>query len=89
VVETGKALERIVDHVMKINGLVSEIAASAQEQSTGLNEVNMAVNQMDQVAQQNAAAAAPAAKSRIPVHAPTGKPKLVPATANAENWDEF
>jgi methyl-accepting chemotaxis protein len=34
---------------------VSEIAASAQEQAIGLAEVNTAVNQMDQVTQQNAA----------------------------------
>jgi methyl-accepting chemotaxis protein len=34
---------------------VSEIAASAQEQATALAEVNTAINQMDQVTQQNAA----------------------------------
>ena len=34
--ETGEALERIVAQVAEINGLVSEIAASAQEQATGL-----------------------------------------------------
>ena len=35
--------------------MVSDIAASAREQATGLAEVNTAVNQMDQVTQQNAA----------------------------------
>ncbi len=53
--ETGKALGRIVEQVERLNSLVSEIAASAQEQATGLAEVNAAVNQMDQVTQQNAA----------------------------------
>jgi methyl-accepting chemotaxis protein len=53
--ETGKALERIVIQVTQINGVISEIAASAQEQATGLHQVNTAVNQMDQVTQQNAA----------------------------------
>ncbi len=53
--ETGKALGRIVDQVAKLNGLISDIAASAQEQATGLNQVNIAVNQMDQMTQQNAA----------------------------------
>ncbi len=53
--ETGKALERIVTQVTLLNSLVTEIAASAQEQATGLNEVSTAVNQMDQVTQQNAA----------------------------------
>jgi methyl-accepting chemotaxis protein len=53
--ETGEALTGIVNRVSSIDGLVSEIAQSAQEQSTGLAEVNTAVNQMDQVTQQNAA----------------------------------
>ena len=53
--QTGKALERILAQVAEINAVVVEIAASAQEQATGLAEVNTAVNQMDQVTQQNAA----------------------------------
>jgi methyl-accepting chemotaxis protein len=52
---TGRALSRIAEQIAQINGVVSEIAASAQEQATGLNQVNAAVNQMDQVTQQNAA----------------------------------
>ncbi|MFN3857372.1 MAG: methyl-accepting chemotaxis protein [Caulobacter sp.] len=53
--DTGEALRRIVDRVGEIDSLVSEIAASSQEQAVGLNQVNTAVNQMDQVTQQNAA----------------------------------
>ncbi len=53
--QTGEALGRIVGQVAEISSLVSEIAASAQEQATGLAEVNTAVNQMDQSTQQNAA----------------------------------
>ncbi len=53
--QTGEALQRIVARVTDIDSLVSEIAASAQEQATGLQQVNSAVNQMDQVTQQNAA----------------------------------
>ena len=55
VVETGKALQRIVAQVAEINGVVAAIAAGAKEQATGLHEVNTAVNQMDQMTQQNAA----------------------------------
>ncbi|NQE62013.1 methyl-accepting chemotaxis protein [Caulobacter sp. RHG1] len=55
VAQTGQALRAIVDQVASIDSLVKEIAASAQEQSTGLHQVNVAVNQMDQVVQQNAA----------------------------------
>jgi methyl-accepting chemotaxis protein len=53
--QTGQALQAIVDQVASIDSLVKEIAASAQEQATGLHQVNSAVNQMDQVVQQNAA----------------------------------
>jgi len=53
--ETGKALSRTLDQVEQLNRLVTEIAASAQEQATALHEVNAAINQMDQVTQQNAA----------------------------------
>jgi methyl-accepting chemotaxis protein len=52
---TGQALERIVVQIAEIDGLVSEIAASAAHQASGLSQINTAVNQMDQVLQQNAA----------------------------------
>lgn len=55
VAEAGKALKRIVQQVGEINHIVADIAASTQEQATGLAQINMAVNQMDQVTQQNAA----------------------------------
>jgi methyl-accepting chemotaxis protein len=53
--QTGEALSRIVEQVASIDALMKEISASTTEQATGLNEVNGAVNQMDQVVQQNAA----------------------------------
>jgi len=53
--DTGQALSGIVGKVAEIDTLISGIAQSSQEQATGLNQVNSAVNQMDQVTQQNAA----------------------------------
>ncbi len=53
--KTGEALQRIFSGVGKITDLVSEIAASAQEQAVSLAQVNTAVNEMDQMTQQNAA----------------------------------
>lgn len=53
--ETGQTLGRIVDQVARLNVLITGIANSSKEQSTALEEVNGAVNQMDQVTQQNAA----------------------------------
>jgi len=55
VAQTGEALSRIVGQVGDINAVVSEIAASAQEQAAGLAQVNTAMNHMDQMTQQNAA----------------------------------
>ncbi|WP_037087388.1 methyl-accepting chemotaxis protein [Neorhizobium vignae] len=52
---TGDALTRIGDDVLKINDHVHAIFTSAREQSTGLTEINMAIGQMDQATQQNAA----------------------------------
>jgi methyl-accepting chemotaxis protein len=54
---TGEALAALVSQVEQIDGLVGAIAASAKEQAVGLNEINAAVNRMDQVTQQNAAMA--------------------------------
>jgi methyl-accepting chemotaxis protein len=54
VAESGKALDRIIDQVVKINHIVKEIAASAQQQATGLQQVNVAISQMDETTQQNA-----------------------------------
>ncbi|WP_454848015.1 methyl-accepting chemotaxis protein [Rhizobium binxianense] len=53
--ETGAALGEIETRVIAINDHIHSIATAAREQSTGLGEVNTAVNQMDQVTQQNAA----------------------------------
>jgi methyl-accepting chemotaxis protein len=55
VAQTGQALAGIVASVGEVKTVVTEIAAAAQEQATGLAEVNTAVNRMDEVTQKNAA----------------------------------
>jgi methyl-accepting chemotaxis protein len=55
VAQTGAALERIEAKVGEINGVVAEIVASAEEQATGIQHINIAVAQMDRATQQNAA----------------------------------
>jgi methyl-accepting chemotaxis protein len=52
---TGEALIRIVGAFSGISSLVGEMAASAQAQATGIAQINVAINQMDQSTQQNAA----------------------------------
>ncbi len=53
--DTGEALNTIVSFIGQINGHMNAITVSAKEQSTGLAEINTAVNSMDQSTQQNAA----------------------------------
>lgn len=53
--ETGEALRAIETYIVTINQHMDAIALSSREQAVGLAEVNTAVNQMDQVTQQNAA----------------------------------
>jgi methyl-accepting chemotaxis protein len=53
--KTGESLSEIEMRVLRINDHIHSIAVASREQATGLAEVNTAVNQMDQVTQQNAA----------------------------------
>ncbi|MFB9913857.1 methyl-accepting chemotaxis protein [Rhizobium paknamense] len=53
--DTGEGLTTIEQLVQTINAHMDAIATAAQEQSSGLAEVNTAVNHMDQATQQNAA----------------------------------
>ena len=52
---SGHALKRIADQVVAINTLMHDMAMATRQQSSGIEEVNSAVAQMDQVTQQNAA----------------------------------
>ncbi|WP_416367860.1 methyl-accepting chemotaxis protein [Tritonibacter mobilis] len=53
--KAGEALDNILNRVSHVSELISGIATGAQEQSTGLLEINTGMNQLDQVTQQNAA----------------------------------
>lgn len=53
--KTDKTLADIMKSVKKVSEIVAQIASASQEQSSGIEQVNLAVGQMDQVTQQNAA----------------------------------
>jgi methyl-accepting chemotaxis protein len=55
VTQSGQTLDQIVASVKKVSDIVAEIAAASREQSTGIEQVNKAVMQMDELTQQNAA----------------------------------
>jgi methyl-accepting chemotaxis protein len=51
---SGEALEEIVLEVKKVSDIVAEIATASREQSAGINQVNKALLQLDEMTQQNA-----------------------------------
>ena len=53
--KSGHMLEEIVSSVKRVTDIISEIAAASHEQSAGIEQVNRAITQMDQVVQHNAA----------------------------------
>ncbi|MBY4948503.1 Tar ligand binding domain-containing protein [Cupriavidus respiraculi] len=55
VAEAGQTMGEIVQAVQRVTDIMNEISAASQEQTTGIEQVNMAVTQMDEVTQQNAA----------------------------------
>jgi methyl-accepting chemotaxis protein len=66
VTQAGMTMDDIVDSVNKVTAIMTDIMHATAEQSTGIEQVNRAIGQMDEVTQQNAALveeAAAAAKS--------------------------
>ena len=53
--EAGKTMHDIVNSVGRVTGIMSEISTAGQEQTAGIDQINRAISQMDQVTQQNAA----------------------------------
>jgi methyl-accepting chemotaxis protein len=55
VTRSGTTLEQIVASVKRVSDIVAEIAAASGEQSAGIEQVNRAIMQLDELTQQNAA----------------------------------
>ncbi len=55
VTQSGHTLEQIVTAVKKVSDIIGEIAGASHEQSAGIEQVNKAVMQLDEMTQQNAA----------------------------------
>lgn len=53
--ESGSTLSEIVDAISKVTTMIGEISIASNEQSEGIEQVNKAVAQMDEMTQQNAA----------------------------------
>src|SRR5512147_2697308 len=55
VAQAGQTMEEIVTSIRRVTDIMSEITAASVEQSQGIEQVNTAITQMDEVTQQNAA----------------------------------
>lgn len=55
VAEAGATMDEVVQSVKRVTDIMAEISAASMEQSSGIEQVNQAIVQMDQVTQQNAA----------------------------------
>jgi methyl-accepting chemotaxis protein len=53
--QAGSTMEQIVESVKRVTDIMGEITAASQEQTLGIEQVNQAIAQMDEVTQQNAA----------------------------------
>jgi methyl-accepting chemotaxis protein len=53
--EAGATMEQIVQSIARVTDIMAEIASASNEQTTGIEQVNSAISQMDEVTQQNAA----------------------------------
>ncbi len=53
--KAGKTMEEVVNAVKRVTDIMGEITAASTEQSQGIEQVNTAITQMDDVTQQNAA----------------------------------
>jgi methyl-accepting chemotaxis protein len=55
VADAGLTMTEIVGSVQQVSDIIGQITAGASEQSKGIGEINVAVSQLDQMTQQNAA----------------------------------
>ena len=76
----GQTMKSIVASVHRFTDIMSEIAAASGEQSQGIEEVNRAIGQMDQVTQQNAALVEEAAAASESLKEQAGKLSAIVAT---------
>jgi methyl-accepting chemotaxis protein len=53
--QAGATMQEVVDSIKRVTDIMSEIASASQEQNSGIEQINLAITQMDQVTQQNAA----------------------------------
>ncbi len=70
--QAGSTMQAVVESVKRVTDVMSEIMAASQEQTSGIEQINQAIMQMDQVTQQNAALVEEAAAAAASLQDQTG-----------------
>jgi methyl-accepting chemotaxis protein len=68
VTQAGMTMSEVVDSIQRVTDIMGEITTASLEQSSGIEQVNQAIGQMDQVTQQNAALVEEAAAAAASLH---------------------
>ncbi len=68
---SGRTLDKIVDEVVQVGEIITEIASASQQQALGIEQINRTISQMDQMTQQNAALAEETSSASKDMHTRT------------------
>lgn len=71
--QAGTAMQQIIQSVSQVTDIMAEIASASDEQSTGINQIAQAVNELDLVTQQNATMVEQAATAAISMEEHAGQ----------------
>jgi methyl-accepting chemotaxis protein len=71
--KAGSTMNEVVESVKRVTDVIGEIAAASQEQSAGIDQINIAITEMDDVTQQNAALVEEAAAAAASLEDQAGK----------------
>ncbi|WP_307729088.1 methyl-accepting chemotaxis protein [Massilia sp. IC2-476] len=71
--QAGATMDEIVDSVRRVTDIMGEISSASVEQTSGIEQINMAISQMDQVTQQNASLVEEAAAAAESLQDQAGK----------------
>jgi len=71
--QAGNTMQEVVSSVRRVTDIVAEISAASTEQTHGIEQINLAITQMDQVTQQNAALVEEAAAAAASMQTQAGR----------------
>ena len=71
--DAGIALHEVVESIKGVAKVITDIASASSEQSTGIKQINIALNQMDEVTQQNSALVEENAATAKPLEQQAGR----------------